>query len=61
VGDIGGTCSTRRGDKKFSTVFWSEDLKRRDHSYDLGLDGRITFRTDLKRNGVGRCGLDSPG
>jgi hypothetical protein len=25
------------------TIFWSENLKGRDHSEDLGVDGRIIF------------------
>jgi hypothetical protein len=23
------------------TIFWSEDMKRRNHSEDLGIDGRV--------------------
>jgi hypothetical protein len=35
---MSGACSTRgRGEK--NTVFWLEDLKARDHSEDLGVDG----------------------
>jgi hypothetical protein len=29
------------------TLFWSENLKRRDHSEDLGIDGKINIRMNL--------------
>jgi hypothetical protein len=35
------------------TKFWSENLKGRDHSEDLGVDGKI-----ILGNWVGRCGLN---
>jgi len=35
--------------------FWSDNLKGRDHSEDLGVDERISGE------GVGGCGLDSSG
>jgi hypothetical protein len=37
---MGGVCSEHWGDTKFSL----ESLKGRDHSEDLGVDGRIIFR-----------------
>jgi hypothetical protein len=39
------------------TVFWLVNLKGRDHSEDLGGDGKM--KKDLKKIGQGRCGLDS--
>jgi hypothetical protein len=44
--EIGGTCSTHGRDKKH-IKFWSKNLKERDLSEDLGVDGR-TIRLDLK-------------
>jgi hypothetical protein len=41
---MGGMYSTHGKDKKMHTVFWLEDLKGRDHSEDLGVDGRILQR-----------------
>jgi hypothetical protein len=29
--------------REIHTQFWSENLKRKDHLEDLGLDGRIIF------------------
>jgi hypothetical protein len=31
-------------DEKFQTKFWLENLKRRGHLEDLGIDGRIILR-----------------
>jgi hypothetical protein len=42
------------------TVSWLENLKDRDHTGDLGVDGRIIFERILGKEG-GRCGLDSSG
>jgi hypothetical protein len=39
------------------TKLWSENLKCRDHSEVLGIDGK----TLLEGNTVGRCGLDASG
>jgi hypothetical protein len=36
-----------------------ENLKGRDHSEDLGVDGRIIL--EYMKNRLGRCGLDSCG
>jgi hypothetical protein len=41
--------------------FWSEILKGRDHSEDLGVEGEDNIRMDLYVNRVGRCELDSSG
>jgi len=35
-----------------STKFWSENLKRRDHSEDVGADGRIILEWILGWEGV---------
>jgi hypothetical protein len=38
------------------TKFWSENLKGRDHAEDLGVDGRINIRMDLRE--IGWEGVD---
>jgi hypothetical protein len=38
--------------------FWSENLKGRDHSADLGMEGRLILEWILG-NGEGRCGQDN--
>jgi hypothetical protein len=38
-----GSCSTHGGDTKF----WSENLKGRDQSEELGVDGRIILKQIL--------------
>jgi hypothetical protein len=35
------------GEMKIHTKFWSENLKGRDHSEDLGVDGRIMMKCML--------------
>jgi len=42
------------------TKFWSENLKERDHSKDLGEDGRIIKNVSQVKM-MGSCGLDSCG
>jgi len=42
------------------TIFWLENLKRRCHSGDLGMDGKIVFNISYGDR-LGRCGLDSSG
>jgi hypothetical protein len=42
------------------TKFWSENLKGRDHSEDLGVDGMTILEWFSGKQG-GRCGLDSSG
>jgi hypothetical protein len=32
------------------TGFWLENLKERDHLEDIGTDGRINIKMDLKQN-----------
>jgi hypothetical protein len=39
----------------------SGNLKGRDHSEDLGVDGKKKMRTDLRKKRLGRYGLDSYG
>jgi hypothetical protein len=39
------------------TIIWLEFLKGRDHSEDLGVDGRIVLEWILG-NRMGSCGLD---
>jgi len=39
-----------------STKFWSETLKGKDHSENLGADGRIILQCILGKYG-GMCGL----
>jgi hypothetical protein len=43
------------------TQFWSENLKGRDNSEDLSVDGKITLDWIFREIRVGRCGLDSSG
>jgi hypothetical protein len=38
---MGGTCRAHGIDEKKIIKFWSENLKGRDHSEDLGVDGKI--------------------
>jgi hypothetical protein len=38
------------------TKFWSENLKGRDRSEDLGADGRIILEWILRGDGRGKCG-----
>jgi hypothetical protein len=47
----GGTC----------TGFWWENLKKKDHLKDKGIDRRMGIKMDLREIGWGRCGVDSPG
>jgi hypothetical protein len=42
------------------TKVWSENLKERDHSEDLGIDGKI-ISEHILGNKVGRCGMDASG
>jgi hypothetical protein len=39
--EMGGTCGTHGGWEMYCTKFWSEDLKGRDQSEYVGIDGRI--------------------
>jgi hypothetical protein len=38
--EMGGQCNTHGRDEMY-TKFWLENLKERDHSEDLGADGKI--------------------
>jgi hypothetical protein len=43
-------------------VFRLENLKGRDHSEDLDVDGKVTLEWILEKwGGVGVCGLDASG
>jgi hypothetical protein len=44
--------------REMHTKFWSDIPKERDHSEDLGVDGRIILERTLE-NRVQCCGLDS--
>jgi hypothetical protein len=52
---MGGECSTHGGRREIHTKFWSENLKGRDQSDDLGVDGRIILEWILERDSVGSC------
>jgi hypothetical protein len=41
---------------KLHKIFWLENRKGRDHSDDLGTDGMIIFRIDLRK--IGWEGMD---
>jgi len=45
---MGGSCSMH-GEIGAYTKFWSEDPKGRDHSEDVGVDGRIILEWILKK------------
>jgi len=47
VGEIGGSCSTRQMGNAYK--FWSGNLKGRDHSEDLGIDGKIILELILEK------------
>jgi hypothetical protein len=54
-----GACSTHGGNEKCIKKFcWS--LKGRDHSDDSGIDGRISLKWILRKQG-GRVWMDSSG
>jgi len=56
---MGKACSTHERDAK-CIALWSENLKGRDHSEDVLLDGRIILEWILK-NTMGGSGLNSCG
>jgi hypothetical protein len=39
------------------TGLWWGDLKESDHLEDLGLDGRMIIKFDVKQNGIAWTGL----
>jgi hypothetical protein len=47
--EMRGICSTQG--KEMHTIFWLEILKERDHSEDLGVDGRIILKWMLEKWG----------
>jgi hypothetical protein len=48
---VGGACSTHGRDEKYITKFLSENPKGRDHSEDLGVDGRSILKCILGKVG----------
>jgi hypothetical protein len=42
-------CACRMDWKEMHTVFWLENLKRRDHSEELGIDGRIILERIIQK------------
>jgi hypothetical protein len=46
---MGGACTTHG--ENIHTIFWSENLKGRNHSEDLVVDGEINIRMDLREIG----------
>jgi hypothetical protein len=42
-------CSTRGRYEKYSQKVWSENLKGRDHSEELGVDGKIILEYILQK------------
>jgi hypothetical protein len=57
---MGGTCSIHGRDENIYNILFGKPERKRPFE-DLGVNGRIIFEWILKRNGVGRCGLDSSG
>jgi hypothetical protein len=53
--EMGGACSTHRRDEKCV-----QNPKGREHSEDIGIDGRIVLEWILGKR-VGKCGLDASG
>jgi hypothetical protein len=47
---MSGACRTHGRDEKF-VVFWLENLKGRDHSEDMDIDGRIILGWVLRKQG----------
>jgi hypothetical protein len=46
--EMNGTCSTHWRDDKYIKI-WSENLKGRDHSTDIGIDGKVIFEWILRK------------
>jgi hypothetical protein len=48
---VRGTCITHGRDEKLYTIFWLENLKRRGHLEDLGMDenGKIILECILRK------------
>jgi len=44
---MGGACNTHERFEKWIKKFWSENLKGRNHSEDLGIDGKIILERIL--------------
>jgi hypothetical protein len=54
--DVGEICSTHRTGGKFIQNFQSENLEGRDHSEDIGIDGRIILKGIFRE--IGWEGVD---
>jgi hypothetical protein len=54
-----GGCGMHVGDKKMHTLFWLEDLKERDCSEELGINGILILQW-ISKNIIEGCGLDLP-
>jgi len=46
---MGGSCSTHGAKSEMYTKVWSENIKGRDHSEDICVDGRIISELNLKK------------
>jgi len=51
----------RLGRKEMDKILWLENLKEREHSEDLRVDGKIILKWIFIFYSVGRCGLDASG
>jgi hypothetical protein len=51
---MSGTCRTHGRGEIFYTIFWLENLKVRDHSEDLGVDGKVILECILGKWGGGK-------
>jgi hypothetical protein len=49
--EIGGACSTYRGEKRYIQGFDGENLKERNHLEDIGVDGTRVLKWVLKKLG----------
>jgi len=58
--EMGGACSTYRGEERYVQGFGGGNLRERDHLEDPGVDGRIIFRRIFRKwewgNGLDGCG-----
>ena len=47
--EIGGACSTYGGQEVHTEIWW-RDLKERDRSEDVGVDGRVILKWTFKKS-----------